>query len=49
MALFSIASRILPNSRLKEFLKKKFEKHIVAETNRLIAKKNIKLWGTSTN
>jgi len=42
MVLFSIARRILPNSRLKEFLKKKFEKQILAERNK-------KLWGTSTN
>jgi len=49
MVLFFIARRILPNSRLKEFLKKKFEKQILAEKNRPIAKKNIKLWGTATN
>jgi len=42
MVIFSIGRKIIPNSRFKEFLKKKFEKQIVAETNK-------KLWGTTTN
>jgi hypothetical protein len=42
MILFSIGRMILPDSKFKEFLKKKFRKQISADTNK-------KLFGIATN
>jgi hypothetical protein len=42
IVLFSIARKILFNSRLKSFFKKKFKQYILAEKNKI-------LWGTTTN
>jgi len=42
MVLISTARKILPDSRLRELLKKQFEKQILRERNK-------KLWGTTTN
>ena len=42
MTLFSIVRTIIPNSRFKEFLRKKFKKQIIKERQK-------SAWGTSTN